>query len=292
MSARSFAVTALALAAVFSAGGGPVPAQEPSVSATEVKVTFVGNEGFLIECAGKKILIDALYRTGVPGYDVLSSELQTRIETAQPPFDGIDVVLATHVHNDHFHPIAVGKFLLTTPSARFVTTNQTVERMREEFPAFADVEPRVRGLLPPEGETVDVPIDGISVKAMTLHHGRSVPFQNLGFLVEVGGVKLVHLGDTAAMQAEIGRHRLAAAGIDVAFVPFWMLLDPQGTRLVREAIAPAKVVPMHVPSSIAPPVLFGLGHDRPNTLKMLRDVPGVIVFETPLEERTIRLGGG
>lgn len=263
----------------------------PEVSATELRVTFVGNAGFLIECGGKKILIDALYRAGVPGYDILSSELQNRIETAQAPFDGVDLVLATHVHNDHFEPIAVGRYLVSNPLASFVTTSQTVQRLQDEFRGFSAVSSRVRGIYPPEGDKIEVPVEGLKLTVMTLHHGRNIPFQNLGFLVEVDGVKILHLGDTQASHAEIGRYSLPAEKIDVAFVPFWFLLDAAGLRMVREAIAPKTVIPMHIPVARAPSVLFGNGVDRASTLQVLKTIPDIIVFEKPLEERVISLGG-
>jgi L-ascorbate metabolism protein UlaG (beta-lactamase superfamily) len=39
-----------------------------------VQATYVGNEGFLISGNGRKILIDSLYREGVPGYVVIPED--------------------------------------------------------------------------------------------------------------------------------------------------------------------------------------------------------------------------
>jgi L-ascorbate metabolism protein UlaG (beta-lactamase superfamily) len=258
-------------------------------SATDVRIVYAGNEGFLVDVGGTKILFDALYRTGVPGYAVHTKELQNQIELGQEPFDGVSLVLVSHVHSDHFDPIAVGKFMLRNPNATLVTTPQTVDLLQKNFRGYSAISTRVRGLFPREGEPMDVPLDGLSLTAMAMHHGRNVPFQNLGFLVEVNGVKLLHLGDSEATHAELGRYTLAAQGIDVAFVPFWYLLDVDGVKLVREAISPKKVVPMHIPVEGAPATLYGDARTRDGLMKLMKTTPGAVVFDSALESRDVSL---
>lgn len=258
-------------------------------SASEVRITYVGNAGFLIDVGGKKILVDALYRNGVPGYAVHPQELQTKLEVGQAPFDGVQLLLATHVHNDHFEPNAVGRHLLGNQTATFVTTLQSVDRMRASFAAFAAVAPRVRGLVPNEGDTATVALDGISLIVLNLHHGRTVPFQNLGFLAEIDGVRLLHVGDTEASQAEIGLYALPAKKIDIAFIPFWYFLDEGGLKTVREAIAAKTVIPMHIPVAGAPAVLFSTARDRESTLRVLEALPGTVVFKKEMETKVIPL---
>jgi hypothetical protein len=55
-----------------------------------VEVTYIGNEGFLLQGNGKKVLIDALYRGGFSGYLVIPIERRIKMETSQPPFNDID----------------------------------------------------------------------------------------------------------------------------------------------------------------------------------------------------------
>jgi len=52
-------------------------------AASEVEITYTGNEGFLIEAEGKKILIDAFHRLG----NIKNQEL---LQNGQPPFDDVN----------------------------------------------------------------------------------------------------------------------------------------------------------------------------------------------------------
>ncbi len=70
----------------------------------ELEITYVANEGFLLAGGGKKVLIDALFDGGIAGYPTIPDELRPSLEQARPPFDGVDLVLATHFHGDHFGP--------------------------------------------------------------------------------------------------------------------------------------------------------------------------------------------
>jgi L-ascorbate metabolism protein UlaG (beta-lactamase superfamily) len=270
---------------------GLAQAADAETSATDIRIVYTGNEGFLVDVGGTKILFDALYRAGVPGYVVNTKELQTKIELGHEPFDGVSLVLVSHVHSDHFDPNAVGRHMIRNPNATLVTTPQTVELLQKRFRGYSAISTRVRGLYPREGDPMDVPLDGLSLTAMAMHHGRDVPFQNLGFLVEVNGVKLLHVGDSQATHAELGRYGLAMEGIDVAFVPFWYLLDANGVKMVREAISPKKVVPMHIPVEGAPATLFGDGRTRDGVMKLMRTTPGTVVFDQPMESKDISLDG-
>lgn len=277
------------LTALLLTGATAAAATTPASSVTEVKITYVGNAGFLIEAGGKKVIVDALYRVGVPGHVVLSKQVQSMAETAQPPFDGVGLVLATHVHNDHFDGNAVGRHLLANRAATFVTTPQTLTRMQEVFPGFAAVTERVRGIYPKEGEKLAVDVEGYGLRVLALHHGRTTPFQNIGFLLDIDGAKLLHVGDTEASHPELGRYALPAEQIDVAFIPFWYLLDEQGVRTIREAVAAHTIVPMHIPPPGAPSALFGAAHDREGALKRLREIENVLIFEREMETKVVAL---
>ena len=52
---------------------------------------------------GARVIIDALFRPNDLPYSVLPEAERGRIEGATPPFEGIDLVLVSHMHRDHFH---------------------------------------------------------------------------------------------------------------------------------------------------------------------------------------------
>ena len=253
--------------------------QKPRVS-----VVHVGNEGFLVDAGQRKVLIDALQGPGLRGYVTLQQEDREKLETAQPPFNGVSLILATHRHDDHFNPISVGRYMQREREAFFVSTIQAVERLRREFAGFAEIEERVRGLDPDEGEPFELEHAGIRVRAFDLHHGRGGDVDNLGFVFEIRGVRFLHVGDTQATPEEFARYGLSDLAIDVAMLPSWLFYDASWPDY-EQAIGARRVVAMHIPAEDAPPDYFApRARSRKQLLEWLaRERPGVTSFWEPLQ---------
>ena len=95
-----------------------------------VEVTYLANEGFLIQSGNKKILIDALFRGELAPYAGIPGEWREKLETAKAPFDAVDLVLVSHVHSDHFDAASVARHLAHNPHAILVSSPQVVEKVR------------------------------------------------------------------------------------------------------------------------------------------------------------------
>lgn len=80
-----------------------------------MKITKLGHCCFVIEDAGKKVLTD-------PG--VWTSEQNT--------VTGIDIVLVTHEHPDHFHIDSLQAVLKNNPTAKVVTNSRVAELLIEQ----------------------------------------------------------------------------------------------------------------------------------------------------------------
>jgi len=268
----------------------------PQVSAEttrpRVNVVHVGNEGFLVNDGQSKVLIDALQGPGLRGYVTLPQEDRERLETAQPPFDGVSLILATHRHDDHFNPVSVGRYMQREREALFVSTTQAVERLRREFAGFAEIENRVRGLDPAEGQPVELEHAGIRVRVLDLHHGRGRDVDNLGFIFEIGGVRFLHVGDTMATPEEFARYGLSDLAIDVAMLPSWFVSDADWTDY-EKTIGAGRVIAMHIPAEDAPPDYFApRARSRGQLLEWLvRERRGVTLLWEPLQQESFSLEG-
>lgn len=218
----------------------------PGMSQAAIDITYVGNEGFLIVAEDKKILVDALYGEGLPGYVIIPQEIREKMEKALPPFQDVDLILATHSHADHFDAQAVANHLLNNTHALFVSTDQAVGKL-EKLSSWKTIQERVRKLNPAEGKKVQLEWNEIQLEILSLHHGREVPVQNLGFLIGLDGKKLLHVGDTAANQKDFEIYDLVKQQIDILFIPFWYLTDSETKNIVPSAIHPKRIVIMHVP---------------------------------------------
>ena len=244
-----------------------------------VDVTYLGNEGFLIAAGDRKVLVDALFGDGIDGYPVVPPTPRRQLEAAAGDFAGVDLVLATHYHDDHFDAQAVARHLRANPDARFVSTRQAVERLRQ-LPDFDQLADRVEGYWPAEGERVSMEHGGIAVTILNLHHGRDrrPEVQNLGFLIDLGGLQLLHVGDTEVDEADVRPYRLAEEAVDVFFVPSWFFGSLRWRPVLAEVDAGARVV-MHLAEPTAPASWFGPAGSREKRLAGIREVdPEAVVF--------------
>jgi acetyl esterase/lipase/L-ascorbate metabolism protein UlaG (beta-lactamase superfamily) len=228
--------------------GGACGSQEVTFTVldeSDLVVTYVGNEGFLIISAGKKILVDALHRSR------MSPEIMALLENAQPPFDGVDLILVTHNHADHFDPEMVGQHMTNNPEALFVSTYQAVADLQAEYAGWDEIQERVTSVrLEPQG-SLQQTINGVPLEMIELPHGDPglQPPHNIGFLITLGEHKLLHTGDLVPASVDLPylqAYDLPSKQIDVLFMAHLMLLDQSYHDLLEQAFPTRYLIPMHL----------------------------------------------
>jgi len=251
-----------------------------------VTVTYLGNEGVLISGPSGKILIDALVGEGLEGYESLAGRERQHLEHARAPYDDVDLILATHSHADHFDSAAVLRYLESNHRATFASTPQAIERLATE-PGFETVAQRVHGFFPAAGERAEVSPAPLHVEALNVTHGpRWPPVQNLGYLIEIDGLRLLHLGDSEADLQDFQGYGLDRARIDVALVPFWYFLSDPDLAAVRDGLRAHTLIPIHIPTVDAPASYFGGPGGRDDLLQRVEAaLPNVTAFHAGLRER-------
>jgi L-ascorbate metabolism protein UlaG (beta-lactamase superfamily) len=205
----------------------------------QVEVTYIGNAGFMITVGDKKILVDALYE-GNP----IPREVADLLETAQPPFNDVDLILATHIHHDHFHQDTVISHMENNPGAVFVSSPDVVSLVNQ----YSNLQDRT---IPVQvhhrvGEKTQLVVNEIGVEALFLDHGGGT--LNLGYIITVDGRRLFHAGDMdpdSVSVSQLERLGLPDKQIDIAFVAHFMLITEEQHAHVLEGIQAKYVVPMH-----------------------------------------------
>jgi len=76
-----------------------------------MKVTSIANAGLMIEGAGKKILLDAVYGRAPKGFSPIPEAKLEKLVKGEAPFDGVDLVLVSHYHWDHYATDTMKRFL-------------------------------------------------------------------------------------------------------------------------------------------------------------------------------------
>jgi L-ascorbate metabolism protein UlaG (beta-lactamase superfamily) len=289
MNARSSIAFAFILYAALSATGlvvagascrpvypAPIVASEemleelPQNSALEIR--YIANEGVLLTSRDKRVLIDGLHRKYEDDYAYLPDAEREKIEAAGAPFDKIDLILVSHRHGDHFHPESVGLHLRNNPKTLFASSRQVVDEMAASFPGYASIKDRVTPIMYSLKSRQAMKLAGIDVEFLCVGHGsgRHAVIQNLGHVINIGGKKVLHVGD-----AEITPEIFETKGIDIAILPYWFLTSKTGPELIDRHIKPKQLIAVHI----------GPVEGDQVRLDVKKNFPKADVFTTMLERR-------
>ena len=270
---RGLAAAVLALALVLFPA---IPSPSAAAEKGSLRVTHVDNEGFLLEAGGRKVLVDGLFGRN-PTYIDLDASVRSRVENARGAFAGVDLILASHYHADHFDAGAVSRHLQANPEAVFVSTPQAVAQLRKR-PEFEGLRERVRAVYPKENRRERLPELGLEV--LNLHHGRNRRplVENLGLVIHLGGFKVLHVGDTEVTREELEASGLGKDGIDLALIPDWLLVHPPWKGMVEAVVSPRHLVAAHLRA----------GYGAEDFARIEKASPGALILRKPLETRTFR----
>ena len=219
------------------------------VPARDLGVTFIGHSSFLLQIAGKNVLIDPVFSTRLV---VLRRQRRPGIVvSALPP---IDLVLLTHAHMDHLDKASLRAIVRAT------------HRLRGPESAPEVIVPRgVEDLVAPLGfakvhgmswwETIDV--QGISVTMTPCKHWGARMFRDThrgygGYCLARHGYSVYHSGDTAYFPGftEVGRRlkpQVALLPIGAYYPDTYRAVHTSPEEAVRgfTETGAAWMVPMH-----------------------------------------------
>jgi len=271
-------IAALALVASLLVAGC-ADAEAPAVDdGKKLSITYLANEGFLLQVGESAILIDALFGDGLSGYQVVPPAIRSELEAGEGRFQAVDCVLVTHAHADHFDASAVARFLAARP-AQLISTREVVEAVGA--PSDEPAGPEPRWYRPPRGEIERTDCGSAAVSLLSLHHGHLM-VKNLGFIIEIAGFRILHVGDTSVRADEIRPYALPTLDLDVAILPAWLLGEEARLPVVEE-IAARHVVAMHLPRDDAPQSWFGNAGSLDRQIdEIRRRVPGAWIPTEPL----------
>ncbi len=247
----------LVLAAISLAG---LPGCAGSRTAGACVVTYIANDGFLIDTGKHKVLIDALFG-GMAGdwCDQPGDSLISLMTNGLRPFDNIDLVLVTHYHVDHFNGPMVAAFLENNRKAVLVCPSQVAEALKRADSA-ATFYDRVIALGAATRCDTVIGLPGIGVRAMRFDHstyycadsstGRPcnihADVENLGYLVRLEGITVFHSGDDSPQnENQYSAYGLGGDTIDVAFLD-QSFATVRGLGLLKRHLKVRNLVYMHI----------------------------------------------
>jgi L-ascorbate metabolism protein UlaG (beta-lactamase superfamily) len=218
-------------------------ASEPD--ATAPSLTYLANEGLVLEGKGGRIFIDAFFGDGLPDYPVVPATLRDSMERGLERFAGPAAALTTHAHRDHFDPAALVRYLDSNAEALAVGPVGIAARLDSVSPGLRI---RTRELAPTGTRPATLEIGWARVQALAIPHGHTVrPVEHVAYLITLDGTTALHIGDTNSDPKTWPGLGLRPGGVDLALVPFWYALDQDRFASLLEVTRARTVVLLHLP---------------------------------------------
>ncbi len=260
-----------------SAQGDPEARPKPKVLG--VDVTFLANAGFLFESGRYSVLIDAFLREPWEMYAGLPDEVYKQVVNALPPFDKLTIVLVSHNHPDHVQMRGLEKYLGKNSQAQLMTSPDVLLALQSQARDFAAISRRLSPIPTVAGSINKILQEEMSIEFFQLEHGGlDDKIVNLGHLIEMGGVRILHVGDAKPSLDNFAAYDLDARPIDIAIVPFWFLNQATGVRVLQEKIKARTVIVCHIPP----------GEMEKFDQLLKTQFPQVVLFQSALEKRSFQ----
>jgi len=239
-----------------------------------VHITYIQNDGVLISNGENQIFIDAVVNPGsLGGWVEIGTAEQAKILNAQAPYDQIDLILVTHVHGDHYGISAINTHLSQNPNTKLIAPLQVLS-------GFA-TSSQIINIDVPKFSRETVIVNNITIDILSLRHFDAFGNDfstviNYGYLIELDGFKILHLGDVDMTSENFDNFDLANEGIDLVITPTFVQsvhMTTSNRDVMLNQINPAGIVGTHLLN----------GSISTITNQVLAIYPNAIIFETSLE---------
>jgi L-ascorbate metabolism protein UlaG (beta-lactamase superfamily) len=228
------------------------------------QVHYIANEGVLIESGDEKVLIDGLHSYYGDAYMYPDAGTISQMMRGEGIFNGVKLVLVSHIHGDHFDAGMVASFLQNHSQAVLVSSQQVIDSVQKYM---QHIDPHRLIYFDLLDQSKKFEIGNISLTVFNLpHSGRRFSWiQNVGNLVEVNGVSFLHTGD-ASFSTETIKALKMEDRIDVALMPYWYLLDDTQASNIQKFIRPKHFIALHVPPEGGQKYLQEAKKQRPDVI--------------------------
>ena len=247
------------------------------------RADYLGNEGVLISACGASVLFDAFYDDSYGIYTLVPDEVRTGMNAGTSPYDGVSAVFVSHVHGDHFSPGPTLEYLRARPDVLLFGPGQVADALSKAAgSADGPVMSRVVAVeAKPGSDPVSLERGELAIDAVAVPHSggaRHAGIRNLVFRVTIrNAFTVLHMGDAAVDDEVFAIHQghWDAKRNNIAFPPYWFLMQEPGLGILERRIRADTVIGIHVPSEAT-----GRGDH-------FREEVGADLFTDPGESRMI-----
>ncbi len=213
--------------------------------ATDLTIVHVANAGVKISSGDKTVLVDALFGPH-KRFNSLNDENFTQLT-----MQGADVAVTTHTHSDHFGANRVSTFLKKNPKTLFIGTPQALKQLEGKVETHQLISESLIAFQSKLFSHHNINIDVLNFPHMDPENHSNT--QNYGFLIEVNGWRVLHIGDGDINSERIEGLKLAERNIDVALVHDRCLIQKDCAQRMKQMNV-GKVVFIHMTDERIKPV--------------------------------------
>ena len=192
--------------------------------------------GVLISNEKTAVWIDGLHEYYGPAYLNPPDSLLEKTFSKQRPFEKLKWLLFTHYHRDHFSKKLTSRVLQMGMDHKVIGASQVVD-------SFS-----IKDAINAWDKNHEVAKDRnatLAIKAFNIPHvwpQRHNKVQNIAYLVEISGVRILHVGDADTDATAFDRMEIGL--VDAAIVPQWF--DSEKGRSIIAKLKPKNVIVTHI----------------------------------------------
>ena len=243
-----------------------------SQDGNSLSIEYVGNMGVLLSNGKQSVSIDAFHVFYRADYKNPSKELvYSLMQGTHKQYPAVEMALFTHVHGDHFYKGYGAEYVQGNEDALLLAAAQSCDEIREIL--GADKHAAQLREVPYDGSIVKVTQGEVCVKAFKLDHAgpsRHGSVQNIAYIVDIADKKILHVGDSEwdPVKRIFPVKNILEEKIDIAVLPYWMLLYDDPVENVAKYIHPKEIIATHIPPDIS----------KSDQAKLRKLFPGITLF--------------
>ena len=233
----------------------------------EIAVTLTANAGILLRTECLSMAVDAFHDHPAPPFSTVTPALLNALEAAGKR-SGLDLIAATHIHDDHFGTAPVQRAMVCSPAA-----------------AFAAPEPVLPGQLLITGPAAHLRHSGFTLDFRRMPHDgeeyRDVPLY--GLVLTCASRRVLIPGDSTDHDAVLAL--MDGKETDTAILNFPWITHPKNRAFVDEILRPKHLLLCHLPFPADD--VDGFIPAAARDAAKLRNIPDVRLLTHPMQEELI-----
>ena len=225
-----------------------------SAEAQSSSLHYLGNAGVMIRGNQSKILFDPFYHNHFGQYALVPDAIRERIFANEAPYDDVDAMFVSHMHEDHFDAADTIRYLQQNSGVTVFLPEQARKSMLT-MPGFEAVKDRIHGVDRVLGqEALTIKLNELTIEAIYIPHAgwpnRSF-VQNIVFRVSSADeFSVMHFGDATDELNLYETHEQfwQSRRTQIGLIPFWLALSDDGRTIINDLINVERNIGVHVPA--------------------------------------------